>query len=187
MAQSLKATGKSRADLWAFATQLGALYAMDQNNRACRGESVDKEEAHCPHLYTRTKVGFPCEITLRPFTFQTGRRDCVGPCVMTNPTGHRPRAFESRKEQVQPNPSGNGQMTVDFFKKGFDGFTVTDTVSIMGAHALGKFHGLNSLFKYDWTRTQTSFLNNQYYRILMMYPSKMMQCGDTRAKWKRVA
>ena len=42
---SMKESGKSRADLWAFATLLATKYGVDQNNLACEGKGKD-----CGHL-----------------------------------------------------------------------------------------------------------------------------------------
>ena len=42
MTESLKATGKSRADLWAFATLAAVEYGIEQQNLACDGQADRK-------------------------------------------------------------------------------------------------------------------------------------------------
>merc|ERR1719163_1193617 len=70
MKESLKAGGKSRADLWAFAALAATDYSMNMNNVYCRDESKE-----CGHLYSVINVTFPCEIApSRHLKFYTGRR-----------------------------------------------------------------------------------------------------------------
>ena len=49
---SLKSSGKSRADLWAFATIVAVEYGVEMNNRACEGKRVYGSEGikQCHHL-----------------------------------------------------------------------------------------------------------------------------------------
>ena len=55
-------------------------------------------------------------------------------------------------------------MTVDFFKNDFN-LTGKETVTLLGAHTLGRLHQEVSLFKYVWTSRGTSLFNNHYYRF----------------------
>ena len=41
---SMQESGKSRADLWAFATLIAAQMGVEQNNLACRGETSSKNQ-----------------------------------------------------------------------------------------------------------------------------------------------
>jgi len=50
----------------------------------------------------------------------------------------------------------------------------------MGAHSLGSFHHMNSMFRYVWTRSQKQFLNNDYYRIMMAEPHYYVNCNPWR-------
>ena len=95
----------------------------------------------------------------------------------TPPTpGRRYRAYETTKDEDQPNPSWNAEGLTGYMARVF-GFTKRETVAIMGAHALGKMHGTIALFKYDWQRWQTDLLNNNYFRMLAARPSKYLQCS----------
>jgi len=69
MEKSLKEGCKSRADLWALASIVGAMWGMENANKACAtGNS----------LYSVMEVPFPCQMKYKPFTFSTGRSDCAG-------------------------------------------------------------------------------------------------------------
>ena len=68
-------------------------------------------------------------------------------------------------EESHPNPQGNGQMTADFFKKDFDLTARESAALLIGGHSIGKFNFEISQFKYDWTKNQKSFLNNQLFRL----------------------
>jgi len=176
--ESLQASGKSRADLWAFAALVATDYAMAENNKACRSESTK-----CGHLYTAVNLSHGCTIQPRRWLrFRTGRRDCPTsdkpPSVngraktmsFEPSTGHRWRPYETTKVEMGPNPSGNASMTRDFFRQVFQ-FSARHTVAIMGAHSLGQMHGGVALWKYKWQFKQTYFLNNNYYRLLVNKPS----------------
>jgi hypothetical protein len=41
---SMKESGKSRADLWAFATLIAAQMGVEQNNLACQGKTSSKNQ-----------------------------------------------------------------------------------------------------------------------------------------------
>ena len=68
-------TGKSRADLWAFAALVAVEYAMETNNMVCSGTYLDHtnpERYQCHH-----DIGTPeCLVEMKKLTFKTGRRDC---------------------------------------------------------------------------------------------------------------
>eukprot|EP00929_Paragymnodinium_shiwhaense_P009213 TRINITY_DN113289_c0_g1_i1.p1 TRINITY_DN113289_c0_g1~~TRINITY_DN113289_c0_g1_i1.p1 ORF type:complete len:713 (+),score=117.09 TRINITY_DN113289_c0_g1_i1:110-2248(+) len=66
--RSLKDSGKSRADLWAFAALVGAHRGLVQANDACNDNTS---------LYAVWPV-VPCKMTLPPIRFYTGRRDWLG-------------------------------------------------------------------------------------------------------------
>lgn len=66
---SLRQSGKSRADLWAFAALVGAYQLQARNNQVCEiGEGL---------YNTMPQVAVECKIRLdTPMRFATGRRDC---------------------------------------------------------------------------------------------------------------
>ena len=55
-------------------------------------------------------------------------------------------------------------MTADFFKTDF-GLTGREGAALLiGSHSFGTFNVEISQYRYDWTRTQASLLNNQLFR-----------------------
>merc|ERR1711923_28725 len=161
--QSLADSGKSRADLWSFASAVAVEWGFIRNNRGCDGDPIgelDQDHKHCPHLREKDadcRIEWP-----EPLKFYTGRSDC------SSEPGLKP--YETTVEESHPNPQGNGQMTADFFKKDF-GLTARESAALLlGAHSFGSFDFEVSQFKYDWTKHQTAFLNNALFRSVVMKP-----------------
>merc|ERR1719510_558069 len=77
--QSLKDSGKSRADLWAFAATIALEFGIDNNNRACDGNPRGK----CGILAAGED---DCKMEWkRPVKFQTGRKDCIADPNLARP------------------------------------------------------------------------------------------------------
>ena len=160
LSESLKSSGKSRADLWAYAAKVAIEYSVERNNYHC-----DKKPPN--NAWNGSFIGYSgdchryleepdCKFELtREIRFRYGRKDCI-PKEGTEP-------FKAAKEEVHPNPEGNGDDTIDFFKSEF-GFTAKQTVAIMGSHTIGKMNMATSLFKYSWTSRGSHMFNNAYYR-----------------------
>ena len=148
---SLKGSGKSRADLWAFAAMVAVEYGIQTNNMLCDGSYNNNPEKQC-----NQDVGNEaCKVQMpRSFVFKSGRKDCTE-------FGEKP--YQATKTERHPNPAGNGNMTMDFFKDDFD-FNGREVVTIMGAHTFGRLHTAISLYKYTWTTRATSLFNNHYYK-----------------------
>ena len=153
LAQSLQETGKSRADLWAYASMIGVEFGIDMTNIACKNRTD-------PRVRQRTCVHDPnteeCFVRpSRPFIFQSGRADC---------TEFDPSfPYRTSKQEHHPSPLDNGQKTVAYFKDDF-GFTGQETAAIFGAHTFGNPHFSISLFPYTWTSSGTHLFNNDYYK-----------------------
>jgi len=154
-ALSPQQSGKSRADLWAFATLVAVQYSLDLNNQVCADPEPHR---HWPWGQCHPREGLEdCAVTApRSLTFTTGRKDCIGD-VPDKP------AYATTREERHPNPESNGPGTVDFFKRDF-GFNGRETVAIMGAHTLGKLNPHQSLFRYTWKTNSGKLLNNGYFR-----------------------
>lgn len=149
---SLQQSGKSRADLWAFAAIVAVEYSLELNNMVCDNPTI-LQPGQC-----HPRDGQPdCKLEMpRPIIFKTGRKDCLS-------TGSP--SYKQDKEEAHPNPQSNGQGTVDFFKRDFN-FNGRETVAIMGAHTLGRVHVINSLFRYTWKAKSEKLFNNGYFRNL---------------------
>ena len=153
--QSLRASGKSRADLWALAGILAIEFTIETNNQVCNGTYQNNPDFQC-----NVELGKDtCLVQVpRPIRFQTGRKDCV--------SEDSEEPFKAVKNEVQPSAVGNGQMTLDFFQKEF-GFNGRETVAILGSHTLGKNHVQISLFRYGWTTRGAESFNNHYYKNIV--------------------
>ena len=90
-----------------------------------------------------------CSVNMaRSFKFQTGRADCVevitlAPAPITCFFGQRDveYGFKATKAEHHPNPVGNGQSTIEFFRESF-ATTGREVVALMGAHTFGMSVGL---------------------------------------------
>ena len=72
------------------------------------------------------------------------------------------------REENQPQPDGNGDMTLAFFDQAF-GMNGREGLALMGAHTIGRFHSLViSDNKYGWLQPdhQNRLWNNKYYKVL---------------------
>ena len=161
--ESLKSSGKSRADLWAYAAKVAIEYSVERNNYHCENKPQDDEwngsymgdSDDCQRLMEDSQ----CKVIIRnEINFKYGRKDCI-PTNLDTP-------YKASKHEEHPNPEGNGDDTLDFFKSQF-GFSGRESVAIMGAHTLGKMTAEVSMFKYAWTSRGMSIFNNQYYRNIV--------------------
>lgn len=59
-------------------------------------------------------------------------------------------------------------MTADFFKTDFGLSGREGAALLIGAHSFGTFNAQISQFRYDWTRKQSTILNNQLFRCLIL-------------------
>ena len=89
---SLKDSGKSRADLWAFASIVAVEYGIETNNKVCDGNLKDNPTT----FQCNEDLGEPnCKVNLpRSFKFVTGRKDCIE-------IGDQP--YKSTKKENHPN------------------------------------------------------------------------------------
>jgi len=157
LTKSLKSTGKSRADLWAYAAKVAVEFTVENNNFHCEkkprnwnGSYVGKSN-DCHRALDQED----CKVVLsREIKFVYGRKDCQTSYYIP---------YKAEKDEVHPNPEANGDSTIDFFKSEFD-FTGRETVAIMGAHTLGRMYPSHSLFKYTWTSRAGNLFNNAYYK-----------------------
>ena len=160
--QSLKATGKSRADLWAYAGLVAVELAGQFHNNLC----VPCTAKHCRSETTTFCPGQvdenspSCAYKMPPLTFKYGRRDCIEKCS----GGNKNFGFCSPAEENHPNPQGNGKDVTKFFKEDF-GLTARETIALMGAHTFGHANEqISGFLHYPWVVMEESSLNNEYYK-----------------------
>ena len=77
--------------------------------------------------------------------------------------------YKATKEEVHPNPVGNGRSTIEFFRDSF-AMTGREVVALMGAHTFGKPHFRISMFPYTWTSKATNLWTNDYYKAITGRP-----------------
>ena len=155
LAQSLRDSGKSRADLWSYAAIVAVEHGIETNNLACHNTTY-------PNMLWDSCVHEPntdeCFVRpSRPIQFQWGRADC------TNYDLAFP--YKALSPEKHANPTGDGKSLVQYFKDDFS-FTGRETVAIMGAHTFGFPKIQNSLIPYTWTSRAVNLFNNDYYKSL---------------------
>ena len=154
--ESLKDSGKSRADLWSYAAIVAVEWGIEANNLACE----DWNDSRVPNSHCVHEPGTD-ECFVRPskaIQFQYGRADC------TDFDTEFP--YKALKKEHHPNPVGDGKSTIEYFKKDF-GFTGRETAAIFGAHTFGKPSIKNSLIPYTWTSGAINMINNDYYKNIV--------------------
>ena len=174
---SMKKSGKSRADLWAFAGLVSVYFGIDLNNKACKGTQDTKcKSVFIIHslIHVLQNIWFWLETNsltvscghmqwrwLWNQSFQTGRVDC-------QPDANSERPFFTSRAEIHPNAHGNGIATVNYYKENF-GITAREAIALTeGAHSYGKPNRQVSFNSYSWTDNQELLLNNQMFRELVL-------------------
>jgi len=167
MTASLRDTGKSRADLWAFATLVSVEWTIALNNLACVSPRTFYSSSWGSQQHHPRAGEADCNVTMpRGFVFKTGRQDCVssGGSWEFDENSH---SYKTNKTELHPDAMANGSATVAFFKRDFN-FTGEETVAILGAHTIGSLNQGVSLFRYSWLQQGNMFFNNYYFRNMAM-------------------
>eukprot|EP00756_Hemistasia_phaeocysticola_P021497 Hpha_TRINITY_DN15778_c1_g7::TRINITY_DN15778_c1_g7_i5::g.40684::m.40684 len=181
LAVSLRDSGKSRADWWAFCGIAAVEYAIETNNGVCDDPSFEVPPGYTPPvengelkwaqsrfdpsnggMHCHHMQGTPeCRVELpRRIVFKHGRKDCITP----------DDSYNTSKEERHPDPHTNGDGTVAYFTSDF-GFNGREIVAIMGAHTVGRLHLDTQLLPYLWIKSGGQMFNNQYYRNLASRPA----------------
>ena len=108
---SLYESGKSRADLWAYAALVAVRHTLENNNDMC--ESYEPTTG-CP-LEKANENFCAFNLTTPDFqpVFRTGRSDCIPDCGGWKPD------FCTTAHEVHPNPHSTGNETGEFMKNHF--------------------------------------------------------------------
>jgi len=153
---SLKSTGKSRADLWAFAANVALEQSIERANYACDHDRTMRQQIGL--LEGRDK----CDIKLtRPIKFFFGRTDCI-------PDPNAPYPYVASKEEVQPSPFGSGDEALIFMKENF-GMTIRHSAALMAIHSVANTVPLNIIgIKYSWLGN--GYLSSLYFKLIANRP-----------------
>ena len=127
---SLKDSGKSRADLWQLAGNVGLEEAIKESNE--KGDIEVSPVQNMERFLCAMEGKEGCLTKLdRPIPFRTGRRDCIPDPNMKS----TPYDFEATEEEVHSNPHGTGIQVVKDLKKDFN-LTARETLAVFATHGL---------------------------------------------------
>ena len=171
---SLKNSGKSRADLWAFAGQVGLERAIMHTNKNC----MDEDPTSNMEFQLGAIDGIDkCQIKLRErdnLPFRYGRIDCIP----EEDKKWTPYPFEATKTENHANAYGTGKDVIDALAKDFD-LSAAESIAIMAIHGVASFgSNFEHLMKYRWIggsrktkegnteRMSPSSFSHMYYKIL---------------------
>ena len=132
LTQSLFESGKSRADLWQFAGNIGLEQAINQTHTNCQHmHKLNSLESHLAAIDGADK----CTMKLhKRIPFRTGRVDCVP----DEDKKWTPFPFEATKKEKHSNTWGTGTQVVKDLKNDF-GLTARESISLMAVHGLSAF------------------------------------------------
>ena len=153
---SLKDSGKSRADLWAFAGNVALEMEIVRANYAC---DVDLKIQQVTVLEGRER----CDIKLhRPIKFRSGRVDCI-------PEEDLEAPYMTSRVENHDNPWGHGNDAIANFKRDFN-LSAEETIALLAAHGV-RARGHNKILatKYAWPGTP--YLSNMFFKHWAMKPT----------------
>ena len=163
--ESLKNSGKSRADLWQFAGNVALEKAIVESN-----ESGLQIGNHTAETNLCAQIGKEnCQMRLdKPIPFRTGRIDCVPDKALK----WTPYDFEATRKERHSNTYGTGKQAIDDMKRDFN-LTAKESIALFALHGLSVM-GRNpeEAAKYKWiggsvdqNNMKTTF-SNMYHKIL---------------------
>ena len=157
---TLKNTGKSRADLWAFASLVALERSVERANHACEHDYFNRQQI--PLLETRVK----CDIKLHQVhKFRYGRKDCIP---------HDPiLPYKAPQHELHPFMHGTGTEVVQFMKEEFD-MPANEFVALIAVHS-GASKSIAIHTDYHWFAP--NYLSNMYHKILASRPTYDLQAN----------
>ena len=183
--ESLKESGKSRADLWQFAGNIALELAVNYTNPNCHESRFGM--ANLEQQITVIEGRDKCEMKLpRPLPFRWGRIDCIP----EKDKKWTPYPFEATKKERHSNTYGTGTQVIKDLKRDFN-MTARESISLMALHGLATHtKNFEETTKYKWIggiRTDNTSqpgvhwnlrkgtFSNMYYKILngKMYKMEM--------------
>ena len=170
LVESLRESGKSRADLWQFAANIALEKTVNTTNAYCHMPKVPTknmgEESTAEWMLSAIEGENTCEMRLEtPIPFRSGRIDCIPD---ENPeVKWTPYPFEATKKEKHSSAYDTGANIIKNLKEDFD-FTAHETISLMALHGLSGGRNFEQFTKYHWiggTFAGASF-SNMYYKYL---------------------
>ena len=163
--ESLRDSGKSRADLWQFAGNIALERAINVTNESGRQRGSHNAETNlCAQIGIKN-----CTMNLdRHIPFRTGRRDCV-PDAAAKWTHF---GFEATRKERHSNSYGTGEEAIKDLKRDFN-FSAKESIALFALHGLSVM-GRNpeEAVKYKWSGGSTDQNNmkttfsNMYHKTL---------------------
>merc|ERR1719228_836738 len=157
---SLKESGKSRADLWAFAGLVALERSIERANWACDYDFNARQQITL--LEGREK----CDIKLtKPIKFQYGRKDCVTTNALP---------FIASKHEEHPSKHDAIQI-FELMKRDF-GMSARHFIALSGIHSIASNIDTTTVgTKYAWFGA--AYLNNKYYKMIANKPTYVFDRG----------
>ena len=177
--ESLKESGKSRADLWQFAGNVALELGINYTNPNCHESYQAAGTPNYEQQITVIEGRDQCEMKqTRPLPFRWGRIDCIP----DEDKKWTPYPFEATKKERHSNTYGTGTQVIKDLKRDFN-MTARETISLMALHGLNTHTKIfEEAFKYKWigglridntsypgtpwSNARRGTFSNMYYKIL---------------------
>merc|ERR1719250_51845 len=165
--ESLKESGKSRADLWQFAANIALEKTINITNTYCHTPYVPIKDSLRPTaewMLRAIEGENTCEMRLeKPIPFRSGRIDCIpdeDPKVKWTPY-----PFEATRKEKHSSAYDTGANIIKNLKEDFN-FTARETISLMALHGLSGGRNSEQFTKYKWIGGKFGSFSNVYYKYL---------------------
>ena len=162
---SLFGSGKSRADLWQFATNVALESTLERSNFGCRHDYFQRQQV--PLLENEGKGHafgvWKCKIKMnKPFKFQYGRADCK--------VDHPDEPYRTDRVEQHSDAHANIGTILSDLKAGL-GMSAKDFIALNSIHGMiNPFSQASIGTKYTWMGSGP-YLSNIYYKILANRPT----------------
>jgi len=165
--ESLRESGKSRADLWQFAANIALEKTINITNTYCHTPYVPIKDSLRPTaewMLSAIEGENTCEMRLeKPIPFRSGRIDCIpdeDPKVKWTPY-----PFEATRKEKHSSAYDTGANIIKNLKEDFN-FTARETISLMALHGLSGGRNSEQFTKYKWIGGKFGSFSNMYYKYL---------------------
>jgi len=164
--QSLWSSGKSRADLWQLAANVGLEIEMARANYGCTHKVSHQQ------MLTALEGKENCFWRLhKPIPFQYGRADCV----RDEKKATTKFPFAATEHENHANPFGQGDWVLKELKRDF-GMSARQTIAMMAAHGIST-HAHNKIIGVHYRWAGAPFISNLYFKTLGSRPQYNLGMG----------